>query len=93
MSVFAAVDITQPALPVEFADSVSAVNEKDFALGINHDAGGRVSRTSKLNQTKEDCHCDKCGHSHNDSLSPFRLMTECSCHAVTLEIAERKADR
>ena len=93
MSVFGAVDIAQPALAVEFADSVSAVNEKDLALGINRDAEGRVSRTSELSQTKEDCHCDQCGHSHNDSLSPFRFMTECSCHLVTLENAERGGER
>ena len=48
MSVIDAVDITEPTLRVEFADAVSAVNEKDVALGLDRDARGRVSRTGEL---------------------------------------------
>ena len=48
-----AVDITELALGIHFADTVAAVNEKDVTLVIGHDAGRRVSRTADLGKTEQ----------------------------------------
>jgi len=43
MSTSAAVDITDLALSVHLADTMSAINKKDLPLLVNNDAGRRVS--------------------------------------------------
>jgi hypothetical protein len=48
MSTSTAVDITELALSVHLADTMSTIDEKDLPLLVNDDARRRVSRGSKL---------------------------------------------
>lgn len=66
MSVCRAMEITQPALRIEFADAVSAVDEKDIALGIDYNARCRVSPTGEPGCDEYGQPGKECGYARND---------------------------
>jgi hypothetical protein len=47
MSASSAVDVTEPALSVDLADTVSTIDEENLAQMVDHDAGRWVSEGSK----------------------------------------------
>ncbi len=90
MSTPGVVDITEPALRIDLADSMSAVNEKDLALFVNDDAGRGVSRSVVFGGTEQgkssDENMDLRFHSPLSSEADKHLSKSCKDSVISLRL-------